>query len=166
VSTDSSAAGHASLDGGPVDSGAIHGGAINGGASASAVPASRPENPTPPPPSAIPPDDRYGMVLFRNRPLAGCIYEPARDFVARYCSACHSSQASNRISQRAAEALLLDTYSQWLAASVKIPRRLDRDSLLGKIMPPLTFPDQPGNAERRAVVDWLRRGSPNTPDGR
>jgi hypothetical protein len=118
------------------------------------------------PPVSTSPNDGFGMALFRNKPLAGCIYEHARDFAARYCSACHSSQATNRVSKSASKAFLLDTYAEWLSEAAQIPRRLDRDSLKGKIMPPLTFPQQPSDAERRLIVDWVKRGSPNTPDGR
>lgn len=133
-----------------------------------AVPA---EATLPPPPSAPAsanpaPQDRAGLQLFRARPLAGCIYEPAREFADRYCAACHTSQGSNRLSSRASKIFLMDTFNEWKADAAKIPRRVDRDSLKGKIMPPLTFPDQPTAEERRLIVDWVKRGSPNTPDGK
>ncbi|MEO7423822.1 MAG: c-type cytochrome [Fibrobacteria bacterium] len=97
--------------------------------------------------------------------LQGCRYAGARALVEKYCANCHSSHGTSRSQERAYRSLSVDTYAEWLAASREVPGRVDKDSLQGKIMPPPFFTMQPTQAERKLLAAWVRRGSPNTPDG-
>ena len=98
--------------------------------------------------------------------LAGCKYEAARSIVARYCADCHSPKGSDPKHERASRILTVDTYAEWMGASRAIPGRVDLDSLEASPMPPRKYSRQPSLEERKLLVDWVRRGSPNTPDGR
>jgi hypothetical protein len=64
----------------------------------------------------------------------------------------------------------LDTYAQWLKGSKHLLERLDPAKAAEQDPPvdpmPLTgFPLQPTQAERDTLLDWLKRGSPNTASG-
>ena len=98
--------------------------------------------------------------------LEGCLYVEARAFAGKYCSDCHSSRGSNDLRGRASRILSVDSYGEWIGSAGAIPGRLDLDSLELGPMPPPEYPVQPTQAERRMIVDWVKRGSPNTPDGR
>ncbi len=98
--------------------------------------------------------------------LEGCRYQAARTLVSRYCADCHTPAGTHRAQAKATRILRVDTYEQWMAASKAIPGRVDLDSLEGKPMPPGKYPNQPTVEERKLLADWVRRGSPNTEDGR
>ncbi|HKP95544.1 MAG TPA: hypothetical protein VJ385_07295 [Fibrobacteria bacterium] len=123
-----------------------------------------------PVPSEIPRDPLEATVppgLPRASPaLEDCRYAAARAMVERYCADCHGALGRNPSRERAHRILGIDTYADWMAASRAVPGRVDKDSLEGRIMPPPSFPRQPSDAERRMLVEWVKRGSPNTPDGR
>ena len=68
--------------------------------------------------------------------------------------------------KRAYGVLQLDTYEQWKADTKVITAVIDKWHLDGKIMPPAKATAQPTDAERKAILDWLARGSPNTLDGK
>ncbi len=96
-----------------------------------------------------------------------CKFDSARIFVQNYCAACHSIKGStSKSGEKARRAITMDTYAGWMEGSKGIPGRIDRDHLTDDIMPPSKFPAQPTDAERKTVVEWVRRGSPNTESGR
>jgi uncharacterized membrane protein len=97
--------------------------------------------------------------------LQGCRYAAARALVEKYCANCHSSHGTSRSQERAYRSFSVDTYAEWLAASREVPGRVDKDSLEGKIMPPPWSTMQPTLAERKLLIAWVKRGSPDTPGG-
>ncbi|MDB5104215.1 MAG: hypothetical protein JWP91_1904 [Fibrobacteres bacterium] len=98
--------------------------------------------------------------------LAGCRYEPARIIVSRYCADCHSPRGSDPDRDRASRILNVDTYAEWMGAARAVPGRVDLDSLEASPMPPRSHSRQPTKEERKVLAEWVRRGSPNTPEGR
>ncbi len=119
--------------------------------------------PMPPPGAAASaPPDSAGSA----RILAGCRYDTARAIVETYCADCHSAHGKSRAQARAHRDFSVDTYAEWIAASRAVPGRVDKDSLEDKIMPPPRFPAQPTDTQRKLLVDWVKRGSPNTPQGK
>lgn len=98
--------------------------------------------------------------------LEGCAYAPARAFAQKYCGSCHTSAGTHAQKKRAYAVLQLDTYEQWKADAKVVTAVLDKWHLDGKIMPPPKAQAQPTDAERRLVLDWLARGSPNTATGK
>lgn len=101
--------------------------------------------------------------------LAGCKYPAATAFVDKYCASCHTQGGvapDAKTKKRAYGVLQLDTYEQWKADTKVITAVLDKWHLDGKIMPPAKAVSQPTDAERKAILDWLARGSPNTLDGK
>jgi uncharacterized membrane protein len=98
--------------------------------------------------------------------MQGCKYPAASAFVEKYCSECHTSAGGHALKKRAYAVLQLDTYDQWKSGTKVILAVLDKWHLDGKIMPPPKATAQPTDAERKATLDWLGRGSPNTPSGK
>ena len=98
--------------------------------------------------------------------MTGTRYPAGKRFVERYCAGCHTEAGADPQKRRAYAVLQLDTYEQWKGSQKVLTAVLDRWHLDGRLMPPPTARPQPTDAERRAALDWLRRGSPNTPDGR
>lgn len=98
--------------------------------------------------------------------MQGCKYPAASAFVEKYCSGCHTSTGGDALKKRAYAVLQLDTYDDWKAGTKVITAVLDKWHLDGKIMPPPKATAQPTDAERKAILDWLGRGSPNTPSGK
>jgi hypothetical protein len=95
----------------------------------------------------------------------GMLYAAGSDFVAQYCAGCHWSGGENPDQTRAHHVLPLDTYADWRAGATVITAVLDKWHLDGRIMPPDNAPAHPSDDLRRAILDWISRGSPNTPDG-
>ena len=98
--------------------------------------------------------------------LEGCNFRKAREFTGKYCMDCHSSRGSNPLLHKAVLNLKMDTYKDWMEAAGAVPSVLDRAALEAPIMPPSTFHSQPDDSERQFMVDWVKRGSPNTDSGR
>lgn len=101
-----------------------------------------------------------------KKPLDGCRYPAATAFVSKYCAGCHTEGGTHAQKKRAHAILQLDTYEGWKADAKVITAVLDKWHLDGKIMPPAKASAQPGDAERKAMLEWLARGSPNTPNGK
>jgi uncharacterized membrane protein len=97
--------------------------------------------------------------------LAGAQYGPARAFVAAWCGECHTQSGTNPKQARAYKAQRLDTYDQWRTHQSVLRGVIDKWHPDGKIMPP-PGAKSPPDAERRAVLEWIDRGSPNTPEGK
>ena len=103
--------------------------------------------------------------------LADCAYEPARRLVSRYCADCHAQAGNNESHDDAwGHAIRLDTYEEWAKGSKKLLERLDPAVAASQDppvdpMPSPAFPYQPTQAERDTLLAWLKRGSPDTPDG-
>ena len=119
-----------------------------------AAPGPAPDTLSPPPPDSV------------GAALADCRFPAARAFANTYCADCHTRGGTHMAQPKAIRKLAMDTYAEWLAGSRDIPGRLNLDSLEGKAMPPSRFSRQPTAEERRMIIDWVRRGSPNTEDGR
>ena len=103
--------------------------------------------------------------------LVDAAYEPAKRLVSLYCADCHA-RAGNDPSHDDAwgHAIRLDTYAEWAKGSKHLLERLDPAVAAAQDPPvdpmPLTgFRYQPSQAERDTLLDWLKRGSPNTPSG-
>jgi uncharacterized membrane protein len=121
----------------------------------------------------------YGLVVFgitffcgstgaeeEAGALAGTAYTPAQTFVERYCAGCHTRDGKHSKHEAAYPELHLDTYQDWKGHQPVIRGVIDKWHLDGKIMPPPSARAQPTDAERRMIVAWLARGSPNTKDGK
>jgi hypothetical protein len=103
--------------------------------------------------------------------IQDCAYEPARRLVSLYCADCHSEGGHNESHHDAwGNAIRLDTYAQWAKGSKHLLERLDPETAAAQDppvdpMPSTGFLYQPTQAERDTLLDWLKRGSPNTPSG-
>ena len=96
----------------------------------------------------------------------GTLYEPGRTFVQTYCGACHWSDGGHAKQPIAYAVFQVDTYDEWSGYHTMVSTVLDKWSSDGIVMPPPEAPAFPPDDQRRLVLDWVRRGSPNTPDGR
>jgi uncharacterized membrane protein len=97
--------------------------------------------------------------------MKGCLYPQGSAFVETYCADCHTKPGASPSQKRAYAVLQLDTYDQWKASSKVILAVVNKWHLDGSIMPPASASPQPPDTERHMIVDWLTRGSPNTPSG-
>jgi len=101
--------------------------------------------------------------------LMGYRWPEAENFVRKYCSDCHAPGGRHPQSVQAMLYLMLDTYDQWHKREEKIKGRIDTaaDPLSINVMPPDTLPleKKPTVEERRRMMEWIDRFSPNTPDG-
>jgi uncharacterized membrane protein len=97
--------------------------------------------------------------------LRGAVYEPGRKFVRSYCACCHGKDGTDSKQQIAYPAFQVDTYEEWATSRTILLAVLDKWNPDGDVMPP---PDarEPPDGERRLVLDWIRRGSPNNAEGR
>jgi mono/diheme cytochrome c family protein len=100
------------------------------------------------------------------RAMEGARYPPGRSFAVTYCAPCHTEGGAHPRRKDAHAAFAMDTFDEWQAAFGVLRGVLDPSHLDGKIMPPPDAPAQPSEAERRLVLEWVLRGSPNTADGR
>jgi cytochrome c5 len=112
-----------------------------------------------------------GMATGCQRPpaaqaLSGARYLPGQRFVERHCASCHADHGRDRLRARAHRVFAVDRYAQWQSGGRILLAVLDKWHLDGKVMPPPQAAEQPSDDERRQILDWIRRGSPNTPDGR
>lgn len=103
--------------------------------------------------------------------VRGLIYEPMRLILNRTCADCHTQGGKNKDQQVGWEnAIKLDTYEQWNRYQEFIRERIDTAYALSQdppyeVMPKPGFPNQLTREERQMILDWIDRGSPNTPDG-
>jgi hypothetical protein len=97
--------------------------------------------------------------------MLGTLYEPGRAFGQMYCSPCHWKGGQHPKQSAAYPAFQVDTYELWATGRTIIPAVLDKWNPDGAVMPPPEAPGFPPDDERMLVLDWVRRGSPNTPDG-
>jgi hypothetical protein len=97
--------------------------------------------------------------------MKGTVYEPGRVFVQTYCSPCHWKGGQHPRRSAAYQTFQVDSYEQWATGRVIVPAVLDKWNPDGKVMPPPEAPGFPSDDDRRLILDWVRRGSPNTPGG-
>jgi len=100
------------------------------------------------------------------RPMAGTAFPAARRFVEKWCADCHTASGTSPKHDLAYPELHLDTYDDWRLHQPGIRSVIDKWHLEGKIMPPPTVKAQPSDDDRRAMLAWIARGSPNTVDGK
>jgi uncharacterized membrane protein len=93
-------------------------------------------------------------------------YAAADAAIVAYCAGCHSKDGANQQHDRAYQVLSLDRYEDWHSQTTVIAAVLDKAHPDGRVMPPPDAPAQPTDAERSLLLDWTRRGAPDTPDGR
>ena len=98
--------------------------------------------------------------------MEGVRFRFAAEFTGKYCVDCHSATGNNPKRPKAFPNLNVDTYAGWMEAAGAVPSVLDKTALEAPVMPPSAYRHQPSDSERRVIVDWVVRGSPNTPDGR
>jgi hypothetical protein len=103
--------------------------------------------------------------------LADVAYEPARRIVSLYCADCHAQGGNNETWHDAwGHAIRLDTWQEWVDGKRVLLERLDSATAAAQdppvdVMPQPTFLYQPTRAERDTLLEWIKRGSPNTPTG-
>lgn len=103
--------------------------------------------------------------------MDGTLYAPAFRIVNRYCADCHTIGGKNDLQHDAWKfAVRFDTYSQWAEASKLLKIRLVSELSAAQdppmdVMPNISFPFQPTQAERDTLLEWINRGSPNTSSG-
>ena len=95
--------------------------------------------------------------------LVGAPDSPGRRFAERYCASCHTQAGAHRLRPRAHGIFAIDRISEWRGSQRILLAVLDKWHLDGKVMPPPQADAQPSDDERRAILDWIRRGSPDSP---
>jgi cytochrome c len=102
--------------------------------------------------------------------MEGTVYDTAFKLVNRYCADCHTQGGLSPYQPSGWNYVMrLDTYQNWVDGSISIEERLDVAMALQngyEAMPPSYAPFEPTDSERQVLLDWLRRGSPNTDSGR
>jgi hypothetical protein len=114
---------------------------------------------------AAAPDGGPSPTVVVEGALRGTLYEPARQFVQRYCWGCHGKDGQDPKQKVAYPAFHVDTYEDWAMSRTILLAVLDKWNPDGDVMPP---PDAvaPSDGDRRAMLDWIRRNSPNSADGK
>jgi hypothetical protein len=97
--------------------------------------------------------------------MKGTLYDAGRVFGQTYCSPCHWKGGQHPKQPVAYVAFQVDTYEQWATGGTIIPAVLDKWNPDGTVMPPPEAPAFPPDDERMSILDWVRRGSPNTASG-
>jgi mono/diheme cytochrome c family protein len=100
--------------------------------------------------------------------MEGLNYAEAAALINRSCADCHTEGGLNPDQPAAwTFALRLDRYNGWVRAGAStLLERLDPSiAKPEEQMPPADFPNQLTLVERQLLIDWLNRGSPNTPNG-
>ena len=115
--------------------------------------------------AAAAPDGGPSNTVVAEGALQGTLYDPARKFVQKYCSGCHGKDGQDPKQKVAYPAFHVDTYEDWAASRTILLAVLDKWNPDGDVMPP---PDaiEPPDGDRRTLLDWIRRDSPNTTDGK
>ncbi len=116
-------------------------------------------------------EDLTPLPIVTEGCLTDVAYEPARRLVGVYCADCHAQGGHNATHKDAwGHAIQLDTRQEWLDGKKHLLIRLqpavatDEDPPVD-VMPQLSFPFQPTQAERDTLIEWIKRGSPNTVSG-
>ena len=110
-------------------------------------------------------------TIVTDGAVADVLYAPAKRIVNLYCADCHTQGGHNELQPDTWKfALRLDTYDDWVSGTKVLLRRMDAAKAAAQdppedVMPSISFPFQPTQAERDTLIDWLNRGSPNTPTG-
>ncbi|HMI82766.1 MAG TPA: cytochrome c [Polyangiaceae bacterium] len=96
--------------------------------------------------------------------MKGVRYVSGRQFVQKYCAGCHSRDGQDPKRGVAYPAFRVDTYDDWLSSRTILSAVLDKWNPDGDVMPP---PDamEPSDEERRTILAWIGRNSPNRVDG-
>jgi uncharacterized membrane protein len=117
------------------------------------------------PTAAAAPDGGSSNTAVADGPLKGTLYEPARQIVQKYCSGCHWKDGQDPRQKVAYPAFHVDTYEDWATSGTILLAVLDKWHPDGDVMPP---PDaiEPPDDDRRTLLDWIRRNSPNSSDGK
>ena len=116
-------------------------------------------------------EDHFPHVILTEGCLTDVRYAPARRIVGYYCSDCHAKAGTAESHKDAyGHALRLDTWQEWVDGKKYLLVRLDAAAAAAEeppvdVMPQLAFPYQPTQAERDTLLQWIRRGSPNTVSG-
>jgi hypothetical protein len=97
--------------------------------------------------------------------MKGTLYDPGRVFVQTYCGPCHWKGGQHAKQPVAYVAFQVDTYEEWATSQTIITAVLDKWNPDGTIMPPPEAPKDPPDDERKLILDWVARGSPNSPSG-
>lgn len=115
--------------------------------------------------AAAPPEGGSPNTAVAEGALKGTLYEPARQFVHRYCWGCHGKDGQDPKQKGAYPAFHVDTHEDWAMSRTILLAVLDKWNPDGEIMPP---PDalEPSDDDRRTMLDWIRRNSPNSADGK
>ena len=93
-------------------------------------------------------------------------YEPGRKFAQTYCTPCHTENGTHPEQPKGYEVFQVDTYEQWRTNRTILLAVIDKWHLDGHLMPPeAALAKDPADADRKQVIEWLQRGSPNTPEG-
>ncbi|MDB5047416.1 MAG: hypothetical protein JWO30_487 [Fibrobacteres bacterium] len=98
-------------------------------------------------------------------------YEPAQRLVSITCADCHTRNGNNETQPDAwGHAVRLDTYKDWLDSRKVLLERLDPVTAAEQdppvdVMPQTTFKYQLTDTERDTLLQWIKRGSPNTESG-
>ena len=93
-------------------------------------------------------------------------YATADAIIVKVCAGCHARAGAHPDQPRAHLVLPLDGYDDWRRGATVIAAVIDDARPDGNPMPPASAPAQPSAGERQLLLDWTRRGSPDTPDGR
>jgi hypothetical protein len=97
--------------------------------------------------------------------MKGTLYDAGRTFAQTYCSPCHWKGGQHAKQPVAYPAFQVDTYDEWATGQTIITAVLDKWNPDGTVMPPPEAPKDPPDDERKTILDWVQRGSPNTPSG-
>jgi mono/diheme cytochrome c family protein len=103
--------------------------------------------------------------------LADVVYEPARRLVSRSCADCHAKDGNNETHGDAwGHAIRLDAYAEWVDGRRVLLERLDPATALAQDPPVDTMPSAGflyplTLSERDTLLQWIKRGSPNTESG-
>jgi mono/diheme cytochrome c family protein len=114
---------------------------------------------------AAAPDGGSPPTVVAEGALTGTLYEPARQFVQRYCWGCHGKDGQDPQQKGAYPAFRVDTYEDWATSRTILLAVLDKWNPDGDVMPPPDA-DEPSDDDRRTMLDWIRRNSPNSADGK
>lgn len=110
-------------------------------------------------------DDGGADGAQEDASMVGTLYEPGRKFGQTYCSPCHSKGGQHPKQSVAYPGYQVDTYETFSFSKTILLAVLDKWNPDGPVMPPPEAYVDPPDDERRLMLDWVRRGMPNTVDG-
>lgn len=115
--------------------------------------------------------DSGPRAIVTEGALADVVYEPARRLVSRSCADCHAKGGNNGTHADAwGHAIRLDTYAEWVDGRRVLLERLDPATAAAQDPPVDTMPSAGflyplSVSERDTLLQWIKRGSPNTENG-